>query len=308
MRLYFLMVCLLLFGISCNGSRLHEADSVPDECYYAYSGNFHEEIIKPETQAWQKVARLIYPRVCDDSETLWAARQADSLANVLLSDSTFSISEQIARLCEIQNTIAYGMCYCNAIIKSYTDPELSECARLIIQSSNSEIDSLRSDNYRGARMLVFYEQKSYIYFGMFMGLISDFSMGEPQYMINYARMTDLNSARIDVLFKNSNDIAQAYRYSSLINDTTFFMTLCPLTFLMAGDEFQQANQSEYMKIGGWFDSQVEELNEILYDIVYQTNEKSLPTMTLEEYSEIEKKSSAYRVRLIELFAEAIQTM
>ena len=91
-----IIACTFLFSESCKGNKLSEADTISDEYYLAYSGNFHEEIIKPEVHAWQKVAKVIYPRVCDDTETQWAAFQADSLANVLLSESNFSNGEQLA--------------------------------------------------------------------------------------------------------------------------------------------------------------------------------------------------------------------
>lgn len=297
----FLIILFLLFSISCKGNKLSESDSITDECYYAYSGNFHEEIIKPETQAWQKVARVIYPRVCDDTETQWAAFQADSLANVLLSESTLSNGEQIARLCEIQNTIAYGMSYFSAIIGAYTNPKASEAARMMMQYSYSEIDSLRDTDYNNARMLVAFEQSSYANIGLFMELGTQYSDGEPQFVTNNQEMNAVNNARINVLFQECNDTVQAFRYASLINNTTFFMTYCPLAFWLAGSDFQQANQDEYIKIGGWFDKQVEQVN----TAIYNNNMKDLPKMSLEEYSEIEKQASEYRVRLIELLANGI---
>lgn len=297
----FLIIFFLLFSISCKGNKLSESDSITDECYYAYSGNFHEEIIKPETQAWQKIARIIYPRVCDDTETQWAAFQADSLANVLLSESTLSNGEQIARLCEIQNTIAYGMSYFSAIIGAYTNPKASEAARMMMQYSYSEMDSLRDTDYNNARMLVAFEQSSYANIGLFMELGTQYSDGEPQFVTNNQEMNAVNNAKINVLFKDCNDTVQAFRYASLINNTTFFMTYCPLAFWLAGSDFQQANQDEYIKIGGWFDKQVEQVN----TAIYNNNMKDLPKMSLEKYSEIEKQASEYRVRLIELLANGI---
>lgn len=249
-----IIACTFLFSESCKGNKLSEADTISDEYYLAYSGNFNEEIIKPEVHAWQKVAKVIYPRVCDDTETQWAALQADSLANVLLSESNFSNGEQLARLCEIQNTIAYGMSYFSAIIGAYTNPKASEAARMMMQSSYAEIDSLRSTDYKNARMLIAFEQTIYANFGLFMELGTQYSDGEPQFVKNNQEMNALNNAKINVLFKEAKDSVQAFRYSTLINNTTFFMTYCPLAFWLAGSDFQQENQDEYIKIGSYASS------------------------------------------------------
>ena len=299
-----ILACTLFFSVSCKGNKLSDAETIADEYYLTYNVNFHEEIIKPEVQAWQKVAKVIYPRVCDDTETQWAAFQADSLANVLLSESNFSNGEQLARLCEIQNTIAYGMSYFSAIIGAYTNPKASEAARMMMQSSYAEIDSLRNTDYRNARMLLDFEQSAYANIGLFMELGTQYSDGEPQFVTNNHEMNALNNARINVLFKECNDSVQAFRYSSFINNTTFFMTYCPLTFWLAGNEYQQANQDEYIKIGGWFDKQVEQVN----TAIYNNDIEGLPKLTLEEYSAIEKQASKYRVRLIELLANGITSI
>ena len=56
---------------SCNGkkgdnSARHNSD------YFDYEGNFHEDIIVPQVKAWKEVAKVMYPNVCDDTETEWA--------------------------------------------------------------------------------------------------------------------------------------------------------------------------------------------------------------------------------------------
>lgn len=105
----------LLGCISCNGKT-----TSLDPDFLAYEGNFHNDIIKPEVEAWKKVAGLIYPRVCDDTDTQWAAALADSLSNNLLKRPNLPVGEQIARLYEIQDITAYGMSYFSAIIRSHT--------------------------------------------------------------------------------------------------------------------------------------------------------------------------------------------
>ena len=118
------------------------------------------------------------------------------------------------------------------------------------------------------------------------------------------KMNALNNAKINLLFKECSDTVQAFRYSTFINNTTFFRTYCPLTFWLADSEYQQANQDEYIEIGGWFGKQGEQVN----TAVYNHGIKGLPKLSLEEYSAIEKQASKYRVRLIELLANGITSI
>lgn len=295
-----LIVSSILFSICCKGYTLSDSDNY----YLAYDGNFHDEIIKPEVQAWQKVAKVIYPHVCDDTEAQWAANLADSLANVLLSSPDLCNGEQVARLCEIENTIAYGMSYFSAIIGAYSNPEASEAARMMMHYSYADLDSLHTIHFNDARLLVAYEQSTFANFGLFMELGTQYSDGEPQFVANNQEMNALNNAMINILFMDLKDPIQSYRYSSIINNTLFFMTYCPMTFWLAGGDFQQSYQAEYIKIGGWFDEQCANVNKAIYD----NDVQRLPDMSLDSYSRFEKQAAEYRARLIELLAEGIATI
>lgn len=310
MRLKFVwlsvVVCYLLGCAACKGGKVSEPKDGADGYYLAYNGNFHDEVIRPEAEAWQKVARVICPRVCDDTEAEWAGHEADSLGGVLLSQPAPGMSngEQMARLCEMQNIIAYGMGYVAAVIGSYSNPEMSEDARMIVMKSDAYLDSLRNADYADARMMMGYEVRAYANFSLFMVLGTRYADGEPQFVANNLAMNYQNASRIKELFDKMSDPVQAYRYSSVISNTSFFLTYCPLTFWLAGEEFQQSHVNEYIKIGGWFDEQMEVIEKAFED----ENVAALPYMSTERYTEIEKQASAYRVRLIELLYEGITSM
>lgn len=299
-------VCYLLGCAACKGGKVSEPKGGADGYYLAYDGNFRDEVIRPEAEAWQKVARVICPRVCDDTEAEWAGHEADSLGGVLLSEAALSMSngEQMARLCEMQNVIAYGMGYVAAVIGSHSNPEISEAARMIVRKSDAELDSLRRADYGDARMMMGYEVSAYANFSLFMMLGTRYDDGEPQFVANNLAMNYQNDSRIEELFDKLSDPVQAYRYSSIISNTSFFLTYCPLTFWLAGGEFQQTHVDEYIKIGGWFDEQMGAIEKAFED----GDVAGLPQMSTEAYSKIEKQASEYRVRLIELLYEGIISM
>ena len=298
-----LVACLLLGSTSCKGNNRLETSGSSDN-FLAFNGNFHEEIIKPEVNAWKKVARVMYPRVCDDTETQWAASQVDSMGTALLEHPTMSNGEQLAKLYEIQNMIAYGMSYFVSVIGTYTNPEAAENARMIMQHSYASIDSLKSFGFENGRLLIVFEQSAYANFGIFMELGTQYADGEPSFVANNQEMNMMNAAKTDALFKNLKNETQAFRYSSIVNNTTFFMTYCPLAFWLAGNDFQQARQDEYIKMGEWFDEQAAKVN----NAIYNNEIAGLPPLSSEEFTNFARQASAYRVRLIDLLEKGISSI
>lgn len=297
--LLIITIISLISCISCNGKV-----ATKDSNFLTYQGDFHNDIIKPEVEAWKKVAGLIYPRVCDDTETQWAAALADSLGNDLLNKPNLPVGEQIARLYEIQDIIAYGMTYFSAIIGSHTHPEASEDALRIVRNTYSDIDSLKSVKYDDAELLTRFEINSYYNFGLFMELGVPYDEEIPQYVINNQQMQQYNYALVSQLFAKLWDKTQSYRYSYIVNNTTFFMTFCPITFLLAGSEFQQQHQDEYIKIGGYFDSILSPVK----DMVVEDRVSELSIITTEEFSKILRESSKARTSIINLMATGISTI
>ena len=295
-----LTIVILCFCQSCSGktSTFQQSDSD----FLTYNGNFHEEIIKPEVEAWKKVAVAMYPRVCDDTETQWAAAQVDSMANALLLHPDIPKGEQIAKLYEIQNMTAYGMSYFAAIIGSYSNPGASRQALRMMQDSYAEIDSLTAVNYDNAHMLVNFEQSAYLNFGLFMELGTQYTDGAPQFVLQNQQMNAYNIAKVNELFNNMSNETQAYRYATLIDNTTFFMTYCPLTFwLTSGTDFQQIHQSQYIEIGTWFDKQVADVNRA----IDSNNITNLSEMSSSQYTSMLKQAATYRTQIIRLLADGI---
>lgn len=301
--IYFMVVLTMLVTQSCSAKSRGNTDAV-NTSFLAFNGNYHEEIIQPEVKSWLKVAKVMYPRVCDDSETQWAAELVDSLGNDLLKRNDLPIGEQIARLYEIQDIIAYGISYFSAVIGSHTNPEASEDALKIISNTYTEMDSLKIVNYEVADMLTRFELTTYYNFGLFMELGVPYGEDTPQYIINNQQMQEYNYALISQLFTQLPDKTQSYRYSYIVNNTTFFMTFCPITFLLAGPEFQQNYQTEYIKIGGYFDTLLSPIKDKIID----NDASTLPILTEAEFSKILRESSSARTIIIDLLATGISTI
>lgn len=306
MKRYFplVLVLLILVTMACQGKASDSIYSKNEsmESFLAYNGDFHNDIIVPQVKAWKELAKVMYPRVCDDTETEWAAFQVDSLANVILKNPLLSKGEQLARLYEIENTACYGMAYFSAVIGSYTNPDASQEALSIIQRSFEAMDTLKANHYKDADLLMLYEQSVYFNYCAFLILGTRYEEGEPQFVTNNIEMNEFNFACLSHLFKNMEDKTLATRYSSIINNTSFFMTFCPLTFWLAGSAFQEEYMNEYMEIGGWFDKKAAPV----ISAIRSGGITILSPISEDEFSSLLKQSSDYRAKIINLFAKGIQ--
>lgn len=299
----FIFCALVIMTVSCGGKAVQAEQPVTAEPsdFLAYNGDFHNDIITPQVKAWKEVTKVMYPRVCDDTETEWAAQYADSLANELLANKDLPTGEQLARLYEIENVVCYGISYFSAVLGSKNNPEIAQESLSLMQRSYSDIDSLRAMNFQNPQLLSDMEQSVYFNFGNFMILGTHYSDGEPQFVTKNIEMNQFNYAGVSYLFQSMKNRAQAYRYSTHISNTSFYMTFCPLAFWFAGEEFQQANQEEYLKIGTWFDEKAAPVLSALRGGTINL----LKPISDEEYSSFLKQSSDYRARLIALYAKAI---
>ena len=294
------LIIITIFYVSCSGaSNTSEVDNA-----LAYDGDFHQEIIKPQVEAWQKVAKITYPRVSDDTEADWAAHVADSIGNAILAEPSLSNGEQLARLYNMENVIAYGMTYFSAIISSHSNPDASKDALAIIRTSYKDFDTLRLTGFDNPKSIIDYEISTYRNFGLFMELGSQYEAGEPQFVMNNFNMQKRNVAICHFFFTHMKDEVQAYRYSEIVNNTTYFMTFCPLCFWLAGNEFQERNQNEYLIIGEWFDKKMQIIN----NCNDETELSSLPEITIEKYSTELKKATDYKVKLIQLLYKGIMSI
>ena len=168
--LNFLFIFSIIIIASCGSkaAQTEQATTAKTTDFLIYNGDFHKEIISPQVKAWQEVAKVMYPRVCDDTETEWAAQYADSLANDLLEKKDLPLGEQLTRLYEIENVICYGMSYFSAIIGTPINPEVAQESLTLMQRSYADVDSLKSVNYKSPKLLTEFEQSVYFNFGDFM--------------------------------------------------------------------------------------------------------------------------------------------
>lgn len=283
------LMALCLTQLSCKGN----SQPVDNETYLKYNGNYHEEIIKPEATAWKRVAKAVY-NIGQDDATQWAAEKADSLCDVLIEKgNSLCNGEQTARLYEVQNLIAFKLSYIPAMMGGTAHPDEFESAMGIPQNTEKMINSLKNDAFRNAIGLIEFEHYTYSNFWNLFELLGQGTA------IKDARDWKEQAA---ITRNTIKDTIQAYRYTSALNNSTFFLTYFPCMLLLNQNPSIKEHLEELIGIGEWFDKQSANTIEAVGKV---ENGNPLPNMSLEEYTAMAKQASQYRVRIIELLAESL---
>ena len=273
-----------------------------DPAFLDYDGDFHKDVIAPQVRAWKQVAKVSFPKVCDDTENEWACWKVDSIADMILANPGMPKGEQLASLYEMENYAAYGMTYLVAIFGYHITPEATQDALAIIPQTEDVLHAMRENNFRNVQQFIDLEKTVYMNYCIFMFLNSQLVEGTTEIVDDMISTNLYNEKVLEALMDVFKNDTQLYRYSQYVFSNSFYLTFCPLAFWLGGPEFSNSNMEEYMEIGGWIDS-------CEVPIVKALGEgKKLPSISLEDYSAFLKQVSYYRARLIELLAKAIESM
>lgn len=299
-----LLTVIIIFFMAFFSAAGNVFAQTNDPTFLDYTGNFHNDIVAPQVRAWKAMAQVIYPRVCDDTETEWAVQKMDSLSNIILGNPNMPKAEQLAMLYEIENYAAYGMSYVVSLIAMTANPEIGEQLTSILPRSNKMLGYLKKDNYNNAILLTEYEEDVYDNFLGMMIVTSQYSNGKPEFINNLINALAYDYQAVDDLYNKVKNKTNAFRNSVLVNNTSFFMTFFNLTYILAGSEFIAAHQDEYQKIGGWIDRQSHPVLLSLDDPTMM----SIKVFSDDEFSGLWKESIGYRTRIIQLMAQGIETL
>ncbi len=196
------------------------------------------------------------------------------------------------------------MSYFVAITGLYTNPEVAKEAQTMMQRSYANLNELKSQNFNDPVTLVKYEETAYHNFTLFFILDTRYQEENPMFVTDNIQMNNWNANLINNLFEKCQNEVQAYRYSKLVNNTTFFMTYCPLSYYLGGVEFQSKYGPSVHNAALWFDQEVKKVKD-----AYSLNTlDTLPDISIQEFTDLERQASQYRIEVINLLREAINTL
>lgn len=285
-----------------TATKAQNAAADGDPAFLDYKGDFHKEVIAPQVRAWQKVAKVSFPNVCDDTENQWAVMMVDSIAEMILANPDMPKGEQLAHLYEMENYAAYGMSYLFAILGYHIAPEATQDALAIVPDTEKLLQEMRENGFKDVQQFLELENSVYLNYCLFIFFNTRLTDGSEDIFNNMISANQFNAGAIGLIIQSLKNDIQLYRNSAYIFSNSFYLTFCPMAFWLGGPEFSNGNMDEYLEIGNWIDSHevpiINALNEGL----------PAPEISLDEYSAFLKQVSEYRARLIELLATAIENL
>lgn len=145
-----LITCVfLLCGNSYTSAKGDIIQNSPE--WLPLSEEAQEQIISEYATALDEFAQVM-PKFGSDTESLWAADTVHTMATSL-KHNQLPFLQNYAIISQMQNYTGYGMAYFNAIIGTYTSPDLAGYALRIISMCDSIYCKLKEAEFEDVKLL-----------------------------------------------------------------------------------------------------------------------------------------------------------
>ena len=290
MRKTLTLLLTTLFTVSIWGA---DKDSL---FYKAY----HNEVILPQLETWQKYANRVIPEDNNDIVCIWGNNALDGIYSQIINNPTADVYEQRARLSHYQSIICCALSYPYAWMDKKVAPHPSSLGLDMLKNSNQYMDSLQNINFKNSELVLRWEGNVYSDYIAFLVLNAIANDGD--YMA-YEGILKSNldvSKFINQLYSTSNSSQQIFSYATLISNLSFYRTFESMILVTGGKEFFEDNEDIYTEAANWFDKQADRILVPLYN----NQRDNIPPITPDEFLEIEKEAAQYKITLIEGLIEA----
>lgn len=289
--LTFLFFSLLLTSVTFAQEKAEEDKFLED---------YNSQVIQPQVEAWLELANVYLPPN-PDIVSIWTHTTLESITNKIHESKIKSVYEQRALLSELQNILCCGITYPYAWIDYNIAPHPSKAGREMLKESNNYINYLSECGFKNGVMVSKYEGMTYLNFTIYMILNAISREGDYEVFNSLVEETKQATQFIVMLFNATKNEIQAFYYSTLINNLTFFKTFNMLIRCTGANDFYKERKDIYEKISLFFDKQADK---ILIPI-YGNQSETLPHITSDEFLEMEKTASEYKIIMVNDLAEAL---
>jgi hypothetical protein len=244
----FCLLCSTLYGCSTTPKGIKQD---PSE-WQPFSTVSQEKILSDYVNALDEFAKVI-PIIDDDTEAQWAADTVHIMASAFRKENR-SFQKNMAMICHMQDYIAYGMVYFNAIIGTYKEPQLARYALSIIAQSDSLFNGLKEVDYNDIRKLAFMQSTSAYNMQLFNTLNrinNDKDINRELYLSLYSFAVVDSVSQL----KDYSDV-EILKVSCVMESYSYFQMICPLLSLFAGSQEEyDSNLDVLTEAAKHFDSQ-----------------------------------------------------
>ena len=152
--LTFILLCYTVYG--CSNAPKSIRQNSPE--WQPTSIESQERIIENYVDALDEFSKVL-PIIDDDTEAQWVADTVHVMASAF-KKGNHSLPKDVATICHMQDYIAYGMVYFNAVIGTNKEPQLAKYALSIITQSDSLYNGLKDVEFNDVRKVAFMQSSS----------------------------------------------------------------------------------------------------------------------------------------------------
>lgn len=261
---------------------------------------WNDNVIMPYAEAFNEVAK-VSPIIGGDTETDWAASQIDSIYQELKSNK-MSLLEKSANIHKMQSYMAYGISYFLSVAGSYQEPNAANAVHDICYNTDSLFNELQKAQYKNYEDINFLSWISLCYYNTYFQLYNAV-MGEvynPQR--HMASMVNILKEEA-ILYESLDDKGHAYRLFKIIEQSAFFMTMCPLIQSLQFKEHYYQTQDSINSYAHWFDAHTQPI-----EIKIRENKiADIQYISDAEFYDFMVEATKRKVDMLKIFKQTIES-
>ena len=246
---------------------------------------------------------LAMPIVGGDTESTWAADTVHVMAK-RVKEGKRSFLESMSEMYQMQNYIAYGMSYSNAVIGLPNDTTklCNYVLRDLLASSDSLHQAIIADNYKSVKTWNVIRFESILNMQLFNTLNGMNS--QPPYEdkdISYSVLCQM--ALDSITSKGVLTEKEQFQASCFLESTAFFNMIVPLIILFDGStDFVEKHKDYITEAAHYFDAKVNPVFSLAYD------GKDMPFLNDKEFEDYLVMATRYKASLLRIATQEMLAM
>ena len=243
------------------------------------------------------------PIISGDTESTWAADTIHVMAK-RVKEGQRSFFENMANIYQMQNYIAYGLSYLNAIIglPHDTTKRCNYVLRDMLYSSDSLNQAIIADDYKSVKIWNVIRFESILNMQLFYTLNGMNS--QPQYEdrdLNYSVLCQM--ALDSITSKRVLMDKELFQASCFLESTAFFKMIVPLIILFDGSAgFVEKHKDYITEAAHYFDAKANPVFSLAYD------GKEMQFLSDKEFEEYMLKATRYKAGLLRIATQEMLAM
>ena len=298
-----MVFCLFIFSaISAESLACPQCHNPLEIDWRYFSLSTQKKIVQDYVYALDSFA-IAMPIVGGDTESTWAADTVHVMAK-RVKEGQRAFLESINEIYQMQNYIAYGMSYFNAVVGLPNDTTklCNYVLRDLLASSDSLHQAIIADNYKSIKEWNVIRFESILNMQLFYTLSG--MNNHPPYEDPDLKHCVLCQMALDsISSKGQLTDKELFQASCFLESTAFFKMIVPLIILFDGSSgFVEKHKDYITEAAHYFDAKADPVISLAYD------GKDMPFLNDKEFEDYLVKATRYKAGLLRIATQEMLAM